>query len=105
MTGKSTSRSVGMAIVAVCCLLASNISRAEPITRGMLIGAMCETCHGLDGTGVPGAPDITGLEIADMVEIMQAFVSGEESTTIMDRHSEGYTEQELVEMAEYFADL
>ena len=105
MTALRMSRSFSLSILACTCLLISGVALAEPITRGMLIGAMCETCHGPDGTGVPGAPDITGLEVADMVEIMQAFVTGEESTTIMDRHAEGYTEQELVEMAEYFADL
>jgi len=35
--------------------------------------------------------------------MMQAFASGEEPTSIMDRHAQGYTEAELKLLAEYFS--
>lgn len=75
------------------------------VTRGMLIGALCETCHGPEGEGVPGVPELAGMEVEDMIDTMRDFANGEEETTIMDRHAEGYTEEEIREVAEYFADM
>ena len=43
-------------------------------------------------------------DTADFVELMQAFASGEEPTSIMDRHAEGYTEEEMRALAEYFSE-
>ncbi|MCP4488918.1 MAG: hypothetical protein GY820_16645 [Gammaproteobacteria bacterium] len=64
---------------------------------------MCDTCHGPNGSGIKPNPGIAGEDPADFLELMQAYASGDEPTSIMDRHSQGYTEAELKALAEYFS--
>ncbi|MEA3291308.1 MAG: c-type cytochrome [Pseudomonadota bacterium] len=97
------------AAILAASLLSAGPARAQTdtqvVTRGMLIGALCETCHGPEGEGVPGVPELAGMEVEDMMDTMKDFATGEEETTIMDRHAEGYTEEEIRDVAEYFTDL
>jgi len=64
---------------------------------------MCNTCHGTNGKGAKPMPGINGEEPDDFIDLMQAFANGEEPTSIMDRHAQGYTEAELRLLAEYFS--
>jgi cytochrome c553 len=41
------------------------------------------------------------MDVADMVDIMKAFASKEESSTMMYRHAAGYSDDDLKAMAEY----
>lgn len=85
-------------------LLVSGTARAEGVSRGALLASMCETCHGTDGVGAKPMQSINGMEVADFVDFMNAFVSKEEESTMMYRHAEGYTEEEVKALAEYFAE-
>lgn len=76
---------------------------ADAVSRGELLASMCATCHGTDGQGAKPMPGIGGEESEDFVDLMQAFASGEEPTSIMDRHAQGYTEDELKLLADYFS--
>ncbi len=76
---------------------------AEGVSRGALLASMCNTCHGTDGVGAKPMPGIAGETVADFVDIMQAFASGDEPASIMGRHAQGYTEDELRALAEYFS--
>ena len=58
---------------------------------------------GTAGAGAKPNPEIAGEDPADFLDLMQAFASGDEPTSIMDRHSQGYTEAELKLLAEYFS--
>ena len=75
---------------------------AEGVSRGALLASMCNTCHGKDGAGAAPMPALAGIPVADFVDIMQVLASGEQPNTIMSRHAQGYTEEELRAMAEYF---
>jgi len=76
---------------------------ADAVSRAELLASMCSTCHGTNGKGVKPNPGIAGEEPEDFIDMMQAFASGEEPTSIMDRHAQGYTEAELKLLAEYFS--
>lgn len=76
---------------------------AEELSHGALLASMCITCHGTDGKGSNPVPGISGAEVEDFVDLMKAFASGEQPTSIMDRHAQGYTETELRQLAEYFS--
>ena len=76
---------------------------AEAVPRVELLASMCSTCHGPNGKGAKPMPGINGEEPADFIDVMQAFASGDEPTSIMDRHAQGYTEAELKLLAEYFS--
>ena len=77
-------------------------AHAEGVSRGELLASMCNTCHGTDGKGAKPNPSINGEEVADFVDLMSAFASGEEPATIMGRHASGYSEADLKALAEYF---
>ncbi len=85
-------------------LLVSGVGWAESVSEGALLAAHCESCHGANGQGAAPNPAINGMDVADMVDIMKAFTSKEEASTMMYRHSAGYTDEQLKVLAEYFKD-
>ncbi|MDH3279985.1 MAG: c-type cytochrome [Gammaproteobacteria bacterium] len=73
------------------------------VSRGALLAAMCDTCHGPGGSGSKSIPALNDLDADEIVETMKAFQEGEEDATIMDRHAKGYSEEELKAMAAHYA--
>ena len=97
-----------LAITGIAAVLAgglgfSQIASADGVSRAELLAAQCNACHGYNGKGAKPNPSINGEDAADFLDLMQAFASGDEPTSIMDRHSQGYTDDELKMLAEYFA--
>lgn len=86
-------------------LLSSNISAANDITRGNMIGATCAGCHGTDGAGGTAIPPLKGRDVNYMTEALLAYKDGSRPGSIMPRIAKGYTEEELKAVAEYFAKL
>lgn len=76
---------------------------AESVPRVELLASMCDTCHGSNGRGAKPNPSINGEEPDDFLDLMTAFASGDEPTSIMDRHAQGYTEAELKMLAEHYS--
>jgi len=74
------------------------------VSEAQLLAAMCNTCHGQNGTGAKPNPSINGEDPVDFVDLMKAFASGEEPTSIMDRHASGYTDAQLQAIAEYYSE-
>ena len=93
----------GIVVLLIGGLGPSQSYAAEAVPRAELLASMCSTCHGTNGKGAKPIPGINGEEPDDFIDLMQAFASGEESTSIMDRHAQGYTEAELKLLAEYFS--
>ena len=93
----------GIVAVFIGSLTFSKNIAADEVSRGALLASMCSTCHGINGKGSVPMPAIAGMEVDDFVDLMQAFSSGDQKTSIMDRHSQGYTEAELKLIAEYFS--
>ena len=67
--------------------------------------AMCANCHGTDGRAAGGAgmPGLAGLSAAYFIEQMNAFRNGSRQATIMHQLAKGYTDTQIVAMAQYFA--
>lgn len=76
---------------------------AEGVSRVELMASQCNSCHGINGAGAKPNPSIAGENKEDFLDLMQAFASGDEPTSIMDRHAQGYTEAELKMLAEYYS--
>ncbi len=81
----------------------NQVFAADAVSRAELLASMCNTCHGANGKGAKPMPGIAGEEAEDFVDLMKAFASGEQPTSIMDRHAQGYTDAELEMLAEYFS--
>ncbi len=101
MSVKRVVMMTGLSAGLVGALALSGTAHAGELNRGALLSAQCETCHGTDGTGAAPMPSINGMDVADMVDVMKAFASKEEKSTMMYRHAQGYSDEELKAVAEY----
>ena len=65
-----------------------------------MLANTCAGCHGTHGqSNGPATPTIAGMESDYLVEVMQAYKSGERVNTIMGRIANGYTDEEIEQIA------
>jgi len=64
----------------------------------------CAGCHGSEGQGFGTIPPIRGLEKHRFIEAMQCFRNGTRTATVMNRIARGFSDAELVQMADFFSD-
>lgn len=70
------------------------------------LAATCFTCHGTDGRSVNGVPpSLAGQNKDYLLKQLHEFRDGKRPATIMHQHSKGYTEEQLVLIAGYFASV
>lgn len=66
--------------------------------------ANCANCHGTDGKSVtPIMPKLAGQDREFILETLRAYKAGTRSGTIMPQLSKGYTDDEFVQLADYFS--
>ncbi|MES9857471.1 MAG: c-type cytochrome [Sedimenticola sp.] len=71
-----------------------------------MLANTCAGCHGTNGVSQgPAAPSITGMSTEYFTEIMAGFANGEVPSTIMGRISKGYSEDEVLAMAELYGKI
>ena len=91
----------------ISCLFFSTSSFAaseqELAINGM--AATCANCHGTFGKGIQdGAlPSLASMKNDYFIEQMQAFKSGARKATIMHQLAKGYNDQQIKDLAAYFA--
>jgi len=101
---KFTNRLAVITLAAASCLTFA-AQAAEGVSSGALLASMCNTCHGVDGGGSKSIPALNDLESDELVETMLAFQTGEEDSTIMNRHATGYSEEQLKALADYYTSM
>lgn len=69
------------------------------------LAASCAQCHGTNGQPVAGSPvvPLAGLSRDHIVTQMKAFQSGARPATIMHQLAKGYSDDEINQLAAYFA--
>lgn len=69
------------------------------------LAATCANCHGTGGRTVDGSavPALAGMPAPYLVEQMKAFKAGTRSATVMHQIAKGYNDQQIAQMAAYFA--
>jgi sulfide dehydrogenase cytochrome subunit len=90
------------ASVAVFMLFLSAPVISQGVDRAELLASMCITCHGPDGQGSKRIPALDNHTEQEFMEYLNGFKSGEERATIMDRHANGYSDEEFRLIARYF---
>ncbi len=75
------------------------------ITQGMMLANSCAACHGTDGKSPGAIPSINGKSFEFIVKSMKGFREGTTPSTIMVRHAQGYTNREILLIAEHFSKL
>ena len=84
-------------------LLLGHAGFAEELSRGAMLSASCEGCHGTEGHSPGAIPPLAGKSEEYLRETMESFRSGDREATVMGRHVKGYTEEEVRLIAEYFS--
>ena len=69
--------------------------------RGM--AATCANCHGTDGRSLGTVPGLAGADKSYIVQQMQDFKAGKRPATIMHQLAKGYTDEQIEQLAAYFA--
>jgi len=65
----------------------------------------CFACHGTDGYSEGGMASLAGQKKADLIEKMKDYQSGKRVASIMHQLSKGYSDEQIVAIAGYFAAL
>lgn len=81
--------------------IASDLSQLN--TRAL--AATCANCHGTDGKAQKDASvlGLAGLKADYITEQMKAFKSGTRAATIMHQIAKGYNDEQVRQLADYFA--
>jgi cytochrome c553 len=69
------------------------------------LAASCANCHGTSGVAQQGMESLAGQSKEDLLRKMIDFKTGKKPATIMHQLSKGYTDEELDQLAAYFAAL
>jgi len=67
--------------------------------------AACANCHGTLGVAQPGMESLAGAPKDDLLKKMLDFKTGRKPATLMHQISKGYTDEQLEQLAGYFAAL
>jgi cytochrome c553 len=65
--------------------------------------AACANCHGTNGQALQGMEPLAGVSQEDIVRKMQDFKSGRKPATLMHQLSKGYSDEQILAIAGYFA--
>ena len=65
--------------------------------------ASCSACHGTDGRAQPGMISLAGVPKEVTIQKMLDFKAGRKPATIMHQLSKGYSDEQIVAIAGYFA--
>jgi sulfide dehydrogenase cytochrome subunit len=90
------------AVAALMALFLASAGYADTLSQGAMLSASCEGCHGTDGRSPGSIPDISGKSSEFIRLTLQDFRSGDRSSTMMGRHVKGYTDEEILLIADHF---
>ena len=89
--------------LAVGALSAAALGAQAEVSQVRAWAAACANCHGTDGRAEPGGISLAGQSQADLLQKMLAFKNGQRPATIMHQISKGYSDEQLSQIAAYFA--
>lgn len=77
--------------------------QASNLNQTRYIAANCANCHGTNGNSAGGMESLSGYDREKFISVMKAFKSGERPATIMHQLSQGYSDEQVAAMADFFA--
>jgi cytochrome c553 len=86
-------------------LCAAAFSAQAQVNQVRVWAAACANCHGTEGRAQPGMESLAGKDKDELLQKMLDFKTGKKPATIMHQLSKGYTDEQLQQLAAYFAAL
>jgi len=84
------------------CASSASLAQDNSIARGL--AATCANCHGTEGHSVTReVATLAGMRKEYIVSQMKAFKDGTRPATVMHQLAKGYTDQQIEQLAAYFA--
>lgn len=71
-------------------------------TTGRLLASNCFQCHGTNGKG-SGFERLAGKPAQEIFNAMKELQSGQEGETLMAKHSRGYSDDQLRQLAQWLS--
>ena len=102
-TCRTSGATVAQALLLLALLLTTGAVRAAP-EDGARLAATCTGCHGTNGhTAGDALPGLAGQSKRALLASLAAFKSGERSATVMTQLAKGYSDEQLEQIAAFFA--
>lgn len=86
-------------------LAAGNLQAGGDAARGAELAVDCADCHGVDGKGDEDIPGIAGMDAAKHAQALADFKSGAVESEDMQMFAEDLSEQDMADLAAYYASL
>ena len=94
---------LAIAALLVVAAAASASAQSPDPNRARSLSAGCAACHGTNGVSVGEVESLAGKPRDDIVRKMQEFKSGARPATVMQQLAKGYTDEQIQELAAWFA--
>ena len=91
--------------LAVGALSAAAFGVQAEVSQVRAWAAACANCHGTMGKAEAGMESLAGKDKDELLQKMMDFKTGKKPATIMHQLSKGYTDEQLQQLAAYFAAL
>jgi len=91
----------GLTLLAL--LASAGLAQAQDALQVRSWAAACANCHGTDGRAQPGMEALAGKD--DIAQKMLDFKSGRKPATLMHQIAKGYSDEQIQQIAAYFAAL
>lgn len=75
-----------------------------PLSAGRLLASQCAQCHGTDGVSKTGIESLVGESRNEIIKEMREM-RNKTSHKIMNLQAKGYTAEQVIMIADYFASL
>lgn len=89
--------------LAAAVLLAMAAGAHAQVNQIRVWAAACANCHGTEGRAEPGMIGLAGRNKDELLQQLLAFKNGQRPATIMHQLSKGYSDEQLAQIAAYFA--
>lgn len=90
----------------VLLLLGLPATHAADITAGKAKAAVCAACHGANGISIiPDYPNLAGQKVKYLESSIKAYRDGERKNAIMSPMAAGLSDDDVANIAAYFASL
>jgi cytochrome c553 len=90
-------------VLAVGLLALGAVAAHAQVNQVRVWAAACANCHGTDGRAVPGMDALAGKDKNEIVQKMLDYKNGRRPATLMHQIAKGYTDEQINEIAAYFA--